>query len=88
VTIINSAADTNACAVDDARKQPDCSPDLRCPTCDKAGLFAYRNTKMGEMTWYCEDHRLATYWADARRDGSTHHLVYAYTPGRPSVTSA
>jgi len=37
-----------------------------CPHCGRWGLFGYR--KSGVMVWYCADHRLGQYYADARRD--------------------
>jgi hypothetical protein len=39
-----------------------------CPHCAEYGIFGYRNKETGVMTWYCANHRLGQYWADARRD--------------------
>jgi hypothetical protein len=39
-----------------------------CPKCGLWGLFGYRNKQSGELNWYCADHRLGRYYADARRD--------------------
>jgi hypothetical protein len=41
--------------------------------CGSAGLFGYRQSE--EFVWCCEQHRLAHWWVDARRDGSTRHLI-------------
>jgi len=41
-----------------------------CPHCAERGLFGYRDKQTGEMVWYCTEHRLAQYWADARRERS------------------
>jgi hypothetical protein len=38
-----------------------------CPQCGVEGVFGYRN-KEGGLIWYCADHRLGRFWADARRD--------------------
>jgi hypothetical protein len=38
-----------------------------CPQCGVDGVFGYRN-KHGDLIWYCGDHRLGRFWADARRD--------------------
>jgi hypothetical protein len=43
--------------------------------CGSRGLFGYRTES--KLTWYCEEHRLAQWWADARRDGSTRHLIFS-----------
>jgi ParB-like nuclease domain len=37
-----------------------------CPRCSSRGAFGYRN-EAGALVWYCEQHRLAQWWADARR---------------------
>lgn len=38
-----------------------------CAQCGGEGVFGYRNTD-GDLIWYCADHRLGRFWADARRD--------------------
>jgi hypothetical protein len=38
--------------------------ECRCH-CGSAGEFGYRDKVSGEMTWYCVQHRLAQWWADA-----------------------
>ena len=40
-------------------------PRLTCARCDQPGIFGYRNQD-GELVWYCTEHRLAQFWADAR----------------------
>jgi hypothetical protein len=40
-------------------------PQLTCARCGQPGIFGYRNQD-GELAWYCAEHRLAQYWADAR----------------------
>jgi hypothetical protein len=42
--------------------------DGTCPQCGRWGLFGYRSKQSGELIWYCADHRLGQYYADARRD--------------------
>ncbi len=37
-----------------------------CPQCDQPGIFGYRDQD-GRLIWYCNQHRLAQFWADARR---------------------
>jgi len=37
-----------------------------CPQCGVDGVFGYRNSD-GDLIWYCADHRLGRFWADARR---------------------
>jgi hypothetical protein len=37
-------------------------------------LFGYAD-QLGKLVWYCERHRLAQWWADARRDGSMRHPI-------------
>jgi hypothetical protein len=51
-----------------------------CPQCGVDGLFGYLN-KDGDLTWYCADHRLGCFWADARRDVVESAL--SARPGRP-----
>jgi hypothetical protein len=41
-----------------------------CPQCDQRGVFGYKNPS-GGMTWFCANHRLGRFYADARRDGSS-----------------
>jgi hypothetical protein len=36
-----------------------------CARCDQPGIFGYRDQN-GKLIWYCTQHRLAQYWADAR----------------------
>jgi hypothetical protein len=38
-----------------------------CPKCNQSAVFGYRNKDTGEMAWYCTEHRLGQFWADARR---------------------
>ena len=38
--------------------------------CGKPAEFGYRN-KSGALDWFCADHRLAEWWADARAGDST-----------------
>lgn len=42
--------------------------------CGSRGRFGY--VRLGRLVWRCEAHRLAIWWADARRDGSDRHLVF------------
>jgi hypothetical protein len=37
----------------------------RCPECGQIGEFGYR-CRDGTMRWFCAEHRLAQFWADAR----------------------
>jgi hypothetical protein len=37
-----------------------------CPHCGEPGVLGYRN-EIGRLVWFCEEHRLAKFWADARR---------------------
>jgi hypothetical protein len=37
----------------------------RCPRCGQLGEFGYR-CRDGTMPWFCAEHRLAQFWADAR----------------------
>jgi hypothetical protein len=41
-------------------------PYEHCVVCCAEAQFGYRNAA-GELQWFCSPHRLATYWADARR---------------------
>jgi hypothetical protein len=54
-------------------------PACQCPTCGADGAFGYRDQN-GTMVWYCERHRLATYWADARRDGTNRKAFHLIPP--------
>jgi hypothetical protein len=36
-----------------------------CPQCGVDGVFGYLK-KDGDLIWYCADHRLGRFWADAR----------------------
>jgi hypothetical protein len=45
---------------------------VRCPQCGAAGEFGYRDLR-GTMRWFCERHRLASFWADARRINNNAH---------------
>jgi len=38
-----------------------------CATCGQEAYFAYRDADSGELVWFCGKHRLAQWWADARR---------------------
>jgi len=38
-----------------------------CPQCGVDGVFGYLK-KDGDLIWYCADHRLGRFWADARRN--------------------
>ena len=43
------------------------SPFERCAChCGSAGLFGYKDQHK-KMVWYCEEHRLGRFWADARK---------------------
>jgi hypothetical protein len=43
---------------------------LSCTCCGSIGeLFGYRD-QAGNLLWYCEQHRLAQWWADARHNSS------------------
>jgi hypothetical protein len=37
----------------------------RCVKCQQLGVFGYRD-RDGQLIWYCSEHRLAQFWADAR----------------------
>jgi hypothetical protein len=37
----------------------------RCANCDQSGVVGYRDAD-GRLIWYCNQHRLAQFWADAR----------------------
>jgi hypothetical protein len=47
----------------------DCKDTCACPTYGAPGVFGYRDAA-GVLVWYCERHRLAQFWADARRDAT------------------
>ena len=38
-----------------------------CARCSQQARFGYRNPATGTLSWFCADHRLAQWWADARR---------------------
>ena len=38
-----------------------------CPQCGRFGIFGYHNREGGALTWYCGQHRLGRFYADARR---------------------
>jgi hypothetical protein len=38
-----------------------------CASCSQQARFGYRNPATGTLSWFCADHRLAQWWADARR---------------------
>ena len=40
-------------------------PQLLCARCDQPGLFGYRD-QGDALTWYCSQHRLGQFWADAQ----------------------
>jgi hypothetical protein len=40
-------------------------PRHRCAKCEQSGGFGYRD-HASTLIWYCDLHRLAQYWADAR----------------------
>jgi hypothetical protein len=42
-------------------------PSEVCVVCGVEAQFGYRNAT-GELQWFCSPHRLAKYWADARRN--------------------
>jgi hypothetical protein len=46
---------------------PPPSPFEPCANCDAEGHFGYRDAESGELLWFCREHRLGTWWADARR---------------------
>jgi hypothetical protein len=60
---------TDAAAVSPPREVSQCL----CH-CGKPVKFGYRN-KSGDLDWFCADHRLAEWWADARAADSTGHPV-------------
>ena len=37
-----------------------------CPHCGEPGVLGYRN-EAGQLVWFCEEHRPAKFWADAKR---------------------
>jgi hypothetical protein len=37
-----------------------------CPRCGRIGIFGYHNQE-GALIWYCGQHRLGRFYADARR---------------------
>ena len=37
-----------------------------CPRCGRFGIFGYHNQE-GALIWYCGQHRLGRFYADARR---------------------
>jgi hypothetical protein len=38
-----------------------------CARCGQQARFGYRNSATGTLSWFCADHHLAQWWADARR---------------------
>jgi hypothetical protein len=43
--------------------------------CGAPGEYGYRD-QQGRMRWFCASHRLATYWADARKTPSTEEVKH------------
>jgi hypothetical protein len=43
------------------------TPFEACATCRAEAHFGYRDAKSGKLVWFCGRHRLAKWWADARR---------------------
>ena len=41
-----------------------------CPQCGRFGIFGYHNQE-GALIWYCGQHRLGRFYADARRVETT-----------------
>jgi hypothetical protein len=37
-----------------------------CPGCGSEGFWGFKN-KIGALVWYCDQHRPAKFWADAKR---------------------
>lgn len=37
-----------------------------CPICRERGVFGYK--VKSQIVWYCREHRIGMWWADARRD--------------------
>ena len=60
---------TDAAAVSPPREVSQC----RCQ-CGKIVEFGYNN-KSGDLDWFCADHRLAEWWADARAADSTGPVI-------------
>jgi hypothetical protein len=60
---------TDAAAVSPPREVSQCL----CH-CGKPVEFGYRNNS-GDLDWFCADHRLAEWWANARAADSTGHPV-------------
>jgi hypothetical protein len=54
--------------------------------CGQAGAFGYRN-HAGDLVWYCNEHRLAEHWADARRaiEKTIPDTTSATTPVAPDL---
>jgi len=48
------------------RDQPPSRPIL-CISCDREARFGYKSVDGSSIDWFCAQHRLAKYWADARR---------------------
>jgi hypothetical protein len=38
-----------------------------CHVCGREAHFGYRDPKSHELMWFCRAHRLARWWANARR---------------------
>jgi hypothetical protein len=49
--------------------------------CGRCGIFGYGNP----LIWFCEQHRPRQWSADARRDGSTRHLIFDPPDRRQAV---
>jgi hypothetical protein len=47
--------------------KPQPTPYEFCATCNQEAHFGYRDAETGELVWFCGKHRLAQWWADARR---------------------
>jgi hypothetical protein len=47
--------------------KPEPTPFEACATCGQEAHFGYRDTTTRELVRFCATHRLAKWWADARR---------------------
>jgi hypothetical protein len=47
--------------------KPEPTPFEACATCGQEAHFGYRDKESGQLVWFYAKHRLAQWWADARR---------------------
>jgi len=47
--------------------EPPPTPFEACATCGQEAHFGYLDKESRQLAWFCARHRLATWWADARR---------------------